>query len=295
MSAAPAVEIRSVVVVGAGLMGRGIAHVAALGGCEVALVDVSNDCLDRAIAVITANMNKGVQLGKIALADMQAALTRITPTTRLQDGCAAADLAIETVPEDLALKREVFARLDEYCPPRTLLATNTSAKSVTEIAACTRRADRVIGMHFFNPAHIMRLVEIIIGLETSAETCAAAEGIARRLGKETVRVRDFPGFITSRINAIIGNEAFHMLMEGVASAADIDKALKLGLNHPMGPFELGDLLGWDTKLKVLEYLHETLGERFRPTPLMVQYVRAGRLGRKTGRCVVDSGDVNSSR
>lgn len=290
MTVVVAAQVRSVVVVGAGLMGRGIAQVAAAAGYQVALVDVSREALDQGLAVIRANLDKGVRLGKMTAADMHAALDGITPATELQACCADADLAIETVTEDLDRKREVFRRLDELCPPRAVLATNTSAKSITEIGAFTNRADRVVGMHFFNPAHVMRLVEIVVGLETAADTCTVAEAVARRMGKDTVRIRDFPGFVASRINAVIGNEALHMLMEGVASAEDIDKAVRLGLNHPMGPFELGDLLGWDTKLKVLEYLHETLGERFRPSPLMVQYVKAGRLGRKAGRGILDPGD-----
>lgn len=283
-------EIKNIVVVGGGLMGRGIAHVGALGGYRVGLVDVSNDLLSKAVDVIRTNMGKGVQLGKVRREDMESALERIRPTTDMPAVAREADLVIEAAPEDLELKQRLFKQLDEICPLHTILATNTSAKSITEIGSVTGRQDRVIGMHFFNPPHLMKLVEIIRGLETSEETTSIVEDVSRRMGKETVRVNEFPGFATSRINAMIGNEAFYMLMEGVGSAEDIDKALKLGLNHPMGPFELGDLVGWDTRLKVLEYLHETLGEKFRPSPLLVKYVKAGRLGRKVGKGVYDYTD-----
>ena len=185
------------------------------------------------------------------------------------------------------LKQRLFRQLDEACSPETIFATNTSAKSITEIGSVTGRQDRFIGMHFFNPPHVMKLVEIVRGLETSEETTIVAEEVSHRMGKETVRINEYPGFATSRISAMIGNEAFYMLMEGVGTAEDIDRAVKLGLNHPMGPLELADLVGLDTRLKNLEYLHQTLGEKFRPCPLLVKYVNAGRLGRKTGRGVYD--------
>jgi 3-hydroxybutyryl-CoA dehydrogenase len=186
----------------------------------------------------------------------------------------------------------VFARLDEACPPEVVLATNTSALSLTEIAAGTARPERVVGMHFFNPVPKMKLVEIVRALETDDATVRRTEGVARRMGKETVLVqKESAGFLTSRINALIGNEAFLMLQEGLASATDIDKALKLGLNHPMGPFELVDLVGLDTRLAVLEFLHKSLGEKYRPAPLLVQYVKAGRLGRKVGHGVYDYEDA----
>jgi 3-hydroxybutyryl-CoA dehydrogenase len=196
-------------------------------------------------------------------------------------------LVIEAVPEVLELKQEVFRSLDALCPPETILATNTSTMSPTAIGSVTGRPDRVIGMHFFNPAHLMKLVEVVRSLDTSDETCATAVEVARRMGKETVVVNESPGFITSRISALVGNEAFYMLQEGVASAADIDRAVKLGLNYPMGPLELADLVGLDVRLRNLEYLHQMLGEKFRPCPLLVKYVQAGRLGKKTGRGVYD--------
>ena len=280
-------EVNNVAVVGAGLMGRGIAQVAALAGYRVELVDVSADVLVKAVDIVRTAMDKGVQLGKLRRADTLAALERIHTTTDLAAAGSRAEFVIEAVTEELTVKHRVFATLDEVCPPTTILATNTSAKSVTEIGAVTRRQDRFIGMHFFNPPHLMKLVEVVRGLETSEETTVTTEEVAHRMGKETVRINEAPGFATSRINAMIGNEAFYMLMEGVGTAEDIDKALKLGLNHPMGPFEMGDLVGWDTRLHVLEYLHETLGEKFRPCPLLVKYVKAGRLGRKVGRGVYD--------
>lgn len=279
--------VGSIVVVGAGIMGRGIAHVAALGGYQVRLVDIGQDVLDRAAGAIRTNIDKGVQLGKVRPDEAMAALDRLHVSTDLLSAAKGADLVIEAVPEELELKHELFKQLDEVCAPHTIFATNTSAKSITEIGAITSRQDRFIGMHFFNPAHIMKLVEVVRGLDTSDKTTATVEDVAHRMGKETVRVNEFPGFATSRISAMIGNEAFFMLMEGVATAEDIDKAIKLGLNHPMGPLELADLVGLDTRLKNLEYLHATLGEKFRPCPLLVKYVKAGRLGRKAGRGVYD--------
>lgn len=279
--------IQKVAVVGAGIMGRGIAHVCAQGGFEVKLYDISEEMLYKALNIISDNLQKGIDRGKVKPEEKEAALNRINKLTDLQKAVAEVDLVIEAVPEILELKLDVFSKLDQCCPEHTILATNTSAKSITEIAAATNRPDKCIGLHFFNPVHIMKLVEIINGLETTEETYAASEAACRQMGKETVKINEFPGFVTTRVNALIGNEAFRMLQEGVGSPEDIDKAIKLGLNHPMGPFEMVDLVGLDTRLKILEYLHETLGERFRPSPLMVKYVKAGRLGRKTGKGVYD--------
>jgi len=280
-------EIQKIAVIGAGIMGRGIAQVCALGGFSVNLNDISEEILEQAKTIIKDNLKKGVERGKIKPTDAESAPKRINLVTDLRTAVSDVDLVIEAVPEVLELKLKVFQELDQYCPGHTILATNTSAKSITEIAAATKRPHKVIGLHFFNPPHIMKLVEIVCGLETDEETYRLSEAACRQMGKETVKVNEFPGFVTSRINALIGNEAFLMLQEGVASAEDIDKAIKLGLNHPMGPFEMVDLVGLDTRLKVLEYLHETLGDRFRPSPLMVKYVKAGRLGRKTGKGVYD--------
>ncbi len=208
---------------------------------------------------------------------------RLAP--ELPAAVAAADLVIESAPENIALKVRLFGEVDRLAPEHALLASNTSALSITEMAAATRRPERVAGMHFFNPVHVMKLIELVRGLETSAATLASLRAAGERMGKEIVLVNEAPGFVTSRINALIGNEAFRMLQEGVASAADIDKALKLGLNHPMGPFEMVDLVGLDVRLSILEFLHRTLGEAYRPNQLLVQHVRAGRLGRKVGRGV----------
>src|SRR5262249_38507147 len=190
-------------------------------------------------------------------------------------------------PEKIDLKLKIFERLDKVCPNHTVLASNTSALSITEMAGATRRPQQFIGMHFFNPVHKMKLVEIIRALETNENTFKTAELVSQRMGKETVEVKESPGFVTSRVNALIGNEAFCMLQEGVASARDIDKALKLGLNHPMGPFEMVDLVGLDTRLNILTFLHQTLGEKYRPSPLLVKYVKAGRFGKKVGRGVYE--------
>ncbi|MDI6878673.1 MAG: 3-hydroxyacyl-CoA dehydrogenase [Desulfitobacteriaceae bacterium] len=280
-------EIKKVAVLGSGIMGRGIAQVCAQGGFQVKLNDINMDVLNKARSIIVKNLTKGVQLGKLKQEDMAAALAQLALTDNFENAVADADLVIEVVPEDLQLKLEVFAKLDKLCPEHTILASNTSAKSITEIAAATKRPHKVIGLHFFNPVHLMKLVEIVKGLETNEETYELSEAACRQMGKETVKINEYPGFVTSRINAMIGNEAFYMLEQGVGSPEDIDKALKLGLNHPMGPFEMIDVVGLDTRLKVLEYLHESLGDKYRPAPLLVKYVKAGRLGRKVGKGVYE--------
>jgi 3-hydroxybutyryl-CoA dehydrogenase len=280
-------EVRTIAVIGAGIMGRGIAHAAALGGYRTILEDILPASLRKAESEIRTNLDKAVELGKVARADADAALGRIEYAGSVEEAARAADLVIEAVPEEMESKIEIFTLLDKICRPGTILASNTSSLSVTEIASVTYRAPKCLGMHFFNPVHKMKLIEVVRALETDDQTLAAAVEVGRRMGKEVVVIKESPGFITSRINAMIGNEAFYMLQEGIASAADIDKALKLGLNHPMGPFELVDLVGLDTRLSILEYLHKTLGEKFRPAPLLVEYVKAGRLGRKSGRGVFD--------
>lgn len=280
-------EIRTIAVIGAGIMGRGIAHVAALGGYRTILEDILPAALRKAEGEIRANLDKAVELGKVSAADANAAFDRLSYAGSVEEAAREADMVIEAVPEEMESKIEIFTLLDKVCRPGTILASNTSSLSVTEIASVTYRAKKCVGMHFFNPVHKMKLLEVVRALETDEETIAAATGVGRRMGKEVVVIREAPGFITSRINAMIGNEAFYMLQEGVASAEDIDKALKLGLNHPMGPFELVDLVGLDTRLHILEYLHKSLGEKFRPAPLLVQYVKAGRLGRKAGRGVFE--------
>jgi 3-hydroxybutyryl-CoA dehydrogenase len=280
-------DIRVIAVLGAGTMGHGIAHAAAVSGFETRLYDPSEPALVKARGQIETILKKAVDLGKAAPADVNAALARLTTTTKVAGAVSDADLVIEAAPERIDLKLQLMAEIERHAPVSAVIATNTSALSITEMAGAIATPGRVAGMHFFNPVHKMRLVEIVRALESAEATLAAIEAVARRMGKETVLVRESPGFITTRVNASIGNEAFYMLMEGVASARDIDTALKLGLNHPMGPFELVDLVGLDTRLSILEYLHRSLGEKYRPCPLLAQYVRAGRLGRKVGRGVYE--------
>src|SRR5690349_21724037 len=279
--------VRTVAVIGAGIMGRGIAHAAALGGFRTILEDILPAALRRAEGEIRANLDKAVQLGKVSSDEAEAAFGRIEYAGTVEEAARAADLVIEAVPEEMESKIEIFTLLDKICRPETVLASNTSSLSITEIASVTNRARKCVGMHFFNPVHKMKLLEIVRALETDDHTIALAVEVGNRMKKETVVIKESPGFVTSRINAMIGNEAFYLLQEGIASAADIDKALKLGLNHPMGPFELVDLVGLDTRLHILEYLHKSLGDKYRPCPLIAQYVKAGRLGRKSGRGVFE--------
>src|SRR5215203_5460083 len=267
-------------------MGRGIVHAAALGGFRVTLQDVDSGVLERALEGIKKEMQKAVERDRLSVGEMRGGLERIFPTESLEEAVKEADLVIEAVPEELELKLEIF-RLDELCPERAVLATNTSTMSPTEIAAATSRPERCIAMHFFNPAHKMKLVELVRGLETLDETVDAARDVAERMGKETVEVEEFPGFVTSRINCLVGNEAMNMLVEGVASAPDIDKALRLGLGYPMGPLELADLVGLDARLRNLEHLHQTLGEKYRPSPLLYKLVAAGHYGTKSGRGIYE--------
>jgi 3-hydroxybutyryl-CoA dehydrogenase len=288
------VEVKTVAVIGAGIMGRGIAHAAALGGYRTVLEDLLPGALRKAEGEIRANLDKAVDLGKVTAPDAEAAFGRLHYAGSVEEAAREADLVIEAVPEEMESKIEIFTLLDKICRPTTILASNTSSLSITEIASVTYRAEKCVGMHFFNPVHKMKLLEVVRALETDEDTLAAAMAVGKRMGKEVVVIKESPGFITSRINAMIGNEAFYMLQEGIASAADIDKALKLGLNHPMGPFELVDLVGLDTRLSILEYLHKTLGEKYRPAPLLVQHVKAGRLGRKSGRGVYEYPEAAAS-
>ncbi|WP_027725858.1 3-hydroxyacyl-CoA dehydrogenase [Tuberibacillus calidus] len=277
----------TVVVVGSGVMGRGIAYVSALGGYRVKLVDVQEAALDSARKEIQAIFQKGMARGKVTAEQAGQAEKNLFYTTNLEEAVRDAQLVIEAVPEKKEIKKSVFEVIDRNAPAECVLASNTSTMSPTELGSFTKRPEAVIAMHFFNPVHKMPLVEIIRGLETSDETARFVEQAAQKMGKETVIVNEFPGFVTSRISALVGNEAFYMLQEGVGTPEEIDKAIKLGLNFPMGPFELADLVGLDTRLNNLRYLHEKLGEKYRPAPLLEQYVAAGRLGRKTGRGVYD--------
>lgn len=286
--------VEKIAVVGAGVMGRGIAHAGALGGFDVRLHDIDEGTLKNATSSIEKEMRKAVERGKLEEGEMHEVLNRISATADLEEAVSGAELVIEAVLEKMDLKLDLFKRFDGLCEAETILATNTSTMSPTEIAATTDRPGRCIAMHFFNPAHRMKLVELVRGVETTDETVEVAQGVAERMGKETVEVNEFPGFVTSRINCLVGNEAMNMLVEGVASAPDIDKALKLGLGYAMGPLELADLVGLDTRLRNLEYLHETLGEKYRPSPLLRKRVAAGHLGKKSGRGIyeyTEGGDV----
>jgi len=275
----------SMVVVGAGLMGTGIAHACIATGHSTTLVDTRAEALARARLNIEAILDAGVRLGKLAPVARDDALARLRGTTTLDDVPVDAALLIETATEDLAIKQAILRAAEERLGDQAVLATNTSALSITEIAAAARRPERVIGMHFFNPVHKMKLVEIVRGLETDDSTIARVRAWTAALGKTSIEVNEAPGFATSRMSALMGNEAMCMLAEGVARAEDIDTAMRMAFNHPMGPLELGDLTGWDTRLTVLQYLHRTLGEKFRPCPLIIKLVKSGRLGRKVGRGV----------
>jgi 3-hydroxybutyryl-CoA dehydrogenase len=275
-------------------MGQGITYAAAVSGFQVTLQDIKQEALEGALQSIRKNLSQGIERGKLTEAEAEAALARIQVTEDIAEAAKDADLVIEAVLELIDLKISIFKQLDEICKPHTILATNTSTMSPTEIASGTRRPDRCVAMHFFNPVPKMKLVEIIRGLDTSDETVATVKAVAERMGKETVEVNEFPGFVPGRISALVGNEAMYMLMEGVASAEDIDKAIRLGLGYPMGPLELADLVGLDTRLRNLEYLHKTLGEKYRPCPLLIKYVKAGRLGKKSGRGIF-AYDENGNR
>jgi 3-hydroxybutyryl-CoA dehydrogenase len=279
--------VRTIAVLGAGTMGHGIAHAAATSGFDTRLYDVSESQLAKARGAVEGILRAAVGLGKGTATDADRALARLMTTNDLAGALDGIDFVIEAAPERAEIKVGLMADIDRLAPPEAIIATNTSALSITEMAGVLARPSRVAGMHFFNPVHKMKFVEIVRALESSPEALDAIEAVARRMGKETVLVREAPGFITTRVNASIGNEAFYMLMEGVASARDIDKALKLGLNHPMGPFELVDLVGLDTRLSILEYLHRSMGEKYRPCPLLAQYVKAGRLGKKVGKGVYE--------
>src|SRR5471030_1383311 len=280
-------EIRTIAVIGAGAIGRGIAYASALGGYRTLLEDILPSSLRTAAAELREHLARAADIGTVSKPEATAAFSRLEYAYTIEQAAREADLVIEAVPDELESKIEIFTLLDKICRPHTILASNTSSLSVTEMASVTYRPRKILGMHFFNPVHKMKLLEVVRALETDDETIAAGVEVGRRMGKEVVVIKEAPGFITSRINAMIGNEAFYMLEEGIASAADIDKAVKLGLNHPMGPFEMVDLVGLDTRLHILEYLHRSLGEKFRPAPLLVQYVKAGRLGRKAGRGVYE--------
>jgi len=271
-----------IVVVGAGLMGTGIAHAFASAGFVTRLVDTSAEALARAQQAIHKILDDGVKLGKVQPADAEAAKGRLAIEADLAAAAKGAALLVETVSEQLPVKKAVVTAAAAVMAADAIIATNTSALSVTEIATSVPNPQRVVGMHFFNPVHKMKLIELVLGLETSEATLAKTRAYSNAIGKTSIVVNESPGLTTSRMSAMLGNEAMWMLQEGTATAEDIDTALRLGFNHPMGPLELGDLTGWDTRLSVLRYLHSTLGDKFRPCPLIIKMVAAGRYGRKTG-------------
>jgi 3-hydroxybutyryl-CoA dehydrogenase len=276
-------DIQTVAVVGAGTMGSGIAHVFARNGFRVLLCDVEQRFLDRAVSQIRINLGREAAKGKLAEADIEPAVARITITTD-RDSLAAADFAVEAATERFELKSEIFRALDRVMPPGAILATNTSSISITRLAALTGRPQNVIGMHFFNPVPVMELVEVIRGLATSDETYAAVRDLSVRLGKTPVEVNDAPGFVSNRVLMPLINEAAYAVMEGVATAESVDQVFKLGMAHPMGPLTLADFIGLDVCVDILRVLHEGYGNpRFAPCPLLVRMVDAGWLGRKSGR------------
>lgn len=285
--------IKTIGVVGSGLMGRGITQVAALNGYKVIMQDIDEKALEKAIKNITSELEKGIARNIYKPEDKELTLNNITTTTKLDD-FTPVDYVIEAAPEILEIKQNIFGTLDTVCAPHVIMATNTTSLSITEVASATERPDKVIGMHFFNPVHKMKLIEMVNGLETSAETTKITFELGKSFQKEVVTIKESPGFVTSRIQAVIGNEAFIMLDQGLGTAEDIDKACKLGLNHPMGPFEMVDFVGLDTRLKSLEYLSKMFGDKYKPCPLHVQYVKAGRLGRKVGKGVYEY-DANGSK
>lgn len=276
-------EIRKVAVVGGGTMGNGIAHVFAQGGHEVALIDLDEARLAAARRTIGANLERQAKKGVVTTAEAEATLARIETATSLE-AASSAQLAVEAVSEDLGLKARIFAELDRVAPPEAILASNTSSISITALAGTTRRPEQVIGMHFMNPVPVMKLVEVIRGLQTSDQTTTTITALAERLGKTPVEANDFPGFVSNRVLMPMINEAVFCLMEGVAEAEAIDTVMKLGMNHPMGPLTLADLIGLDTCLAIMEVLQRDLGDdKYRPCPLLRNYVAAGWLGRKSGR------------
>lgn len=275
--------MQSIGVIGGGTMGNGIAHVFAQSGYAVTVVDIKQEFVDRALATIKSNLERQAKKGGIAKDEVGAILARITSSVDLQS-LNTCELVVEAATEDAGLKKKIFAEIDALCPPKTILASNTSSISITELAAATQRPEKVIGMHFFNPVPVMKLVEVIRGLATSDETFASIMQLAEKLGKIAVAVNDYPGFVSNRVLMPMINEAIYCVMEGVAEPKAIDRVMQLGMNHPMGPLTLADFIGLDVCLHIMNVLHTQIGDdKYRPCPLLRKMVAAGHLGRKTGK------------
>lgn len=277
--------VKKICVLGAGQMGSGIAQVGAQSGFQISMMDVEDGLLERGMQSIKKSLGIYLSKGKLSQSQVNEIMGRIKVSTELKDAVGEADIVIEAVPENMALKQRIFKELDNLCLEHTILATNTSSLSISVLASVTRRADKVIGMHFSNPVPVMKGVEIISGVETSEETRSTIEDLAKRFGKEAYFAKDFPGFMGNRLLPLFINEAFYVLWQGISEAEDIDKGIKLTLRHPMGPLELADFIGLDTLLSILEYLHREIGEKYRPCPLLRQLVNSGQLGVKTEKGV----------
>ncbi len=281
-------KVRRIAVLGAGTMGHGIAQVAAMSGFEVRLQDIDSERLDAARRFVDANLQKGIERGKVTEDQRQTTLNGLRTEVDLQTATDDADLVVEAAPERLSLKKEIFGRLSQLCREDTVLATNTSSLPITEIAAGTLNPSRVIGMHFFNPPHILKLLELVTAIQTTTETLELARQVGERMGKEVIIVKDSPGFATSRLGVILALEAIRMVEAGVARPEDIDKAMTLGYNHPMGPLRLTDLVGLDVRLAIADHLHREIGgDQYQAPPLLRQMVRAGKLGKKSGEGFYD--------
>jgi 3-hydroxybutyryl-CoA dehydrogenase len=280
--------MKNITVIGSGTMGNGIAHVFAQHGYSVSLVDISEQALQKALATIAKNLDRQVTKGTLTEADKTATLNNIKTFTKLEDGAKNADLAVEAASENVKIKLDIFKQLDEICPANTILASNTSSISITQIAAVTKRADKVIGMHFMNPVPVMKLIEVIRGYSTSNEVCSAIMELSKKLKKVPTEVNDYPGFVANKILMPMINEAIITLYEGVAGVEEIDTVMKLGMAHPMGPLQLADFIGLDVCLNIMRVLQDGFGnQKYAPCPLLVNMVTAGHLGVKSGKGFYD--------